>query len=229
MDLFELIDMDNYDELKTSLENGADLNIQDCIGQTLLEAACQELSLKCVKLLLDFGIDPNRRSAYGYTPLHTKCKYHSQFLMNDEGVKINKNIECIKLLLAAGANPDAVNDRGETPLRIVCEYFNMEAVKVLLGVNADVNKTNYEGYLPLHVATRYKTGLDYMKLLLETGSKIDVVNSKGETPLQMACRYRNIEAIKLLLDHGVDINTIKDEAILSELNLRPFCNIKRSK
>lgn len=228
VDLSALIVLDNDEQLKTALDNGIDLNSKNWASETLLEIACDRKSLKCVKLLLDLGMDPNRKGAFGYTPLHNRCRYPDpEFSFSSKNKeKNNRNIECIKLLLEAGADPELVNDRGETPIRIACEWDNMEAAKLLLDLHVDINKADNEGNVPLHQMSQYK--VDYMELLLGAGARIDCVNSKNETPLQKACCYDNIEGIKLLLHYGADINTIKDEKILNELNLGTFCNVKRS-
>ena len=48
-----------------------DKDVRDALGATALHAAMYQSNLKVVKLLLDYGFDPNARdTAHGYTPLH---------------------------------------------------------------------------------------------------------------------------------------------------------------
>jgi ankyrin repeat protein len=50
-----------------------------------------------------------------------------------------------------------------------------------------------------------------VKKLLDSGIDVNIKNSAKETPLYTACRLRNIEIVKLLLEHpNIDVN-IKDE------------------
>jgi len=61
------------DDLMVSeiLCTNVDKDVRDALGATALHAAMYQSNLKVVKLLLDYGFDPNARdTAHGYTPLH---------------------------------------------------------------------------------------------------------------------------------------------------------------
>ena len=61
------------DDLMVSqiLSTNVDKDARDALGATALHAAMYQPNLKVVKLLLDYGFDPNARdTAHGYTPLH---------------------------------------------------------------------------------------------------------------------------------------------------------------
>ncbi|OHS93067.1 hypothetical protein TRFO_12086 [Tritrichomonas foetus] len=45
---------------------------------------------------------------------------------------------------------------------------------------------------------------------MDRGADPNQKNSKGATPLLVATTYKNIEAVKILLEHGADPNITND-------------------
>jgi len=109
---------------------------------------------------------------------------------------------------------------GLTPLVFAAREGDLESTKLLLDAGADVNQVTEYGWTPLLTATNnrnYKVGA----YLLERGANVNIANKGGWTPLYLATDNRNIEGgdypvpkpdmdhmdyIKLLLDHGADVN-----------------------
>ena len=85
------------------LASGADKNIRDDFGDTALHVAIFQSNLMIVKLLLDYGFDPNAKATKnGNTPLHN-------------AVAAN-NIGAARLLLQYGANKNIRALNGQTPI-----------------------------------------------------------------------------------------------------------------
>ena len=120
--------LNNY--IKTTkllIENGADVNIRNKTGGTLLHITN---NFQIVKVLIENGADINARNNYGQTPLH--------WIRND-------NLEIAKLLIESGADVNAKNNKGNTPLHNV---WNIEKAKLLVDSGADVNARNKQGQTP---------------------------------------------------------------------------------
>jgi uncharacterized protein len=107
-----------------------------------------------------------------------------------------------------------------TALAYATRANSLDSVKALLAAGADVNQTTGYGWTALLVATQnrfYQLG----SFLIDQGADVNKTNKGGWTPLYLAVDNRNIEGgdypvpkpdmdhmdyIKLLLDHGADVN-----------------------
>ena len=69
---------------------------------------------------------------------------------------------------------------------------------------ADVNFVNYYEKTPIfNHASSWKGDV---QLLIDLGAKVDVVDHNGTTPLHLAALYGRVNAVKALLDAGVNVN-----------------------
>lgn len=93
----------DVEQVKAILADGPDIDVRDAFGATALHVAIYQQNPAIVKLLLDYGFDPNAVAARnGYTPLHN-------------AVAVN-NAEAARLLIRSGANKNIKNLDGQTPL-----------------------------------------------------------------------------------------------------------------
>lgn len=69
---------------------------------------------------------------------------------------------------------------------------------------ADVNFKDYYGKTPIFYHASAWNG--DVSLLLELGAKPDVADGSGVTPLHLASLYGRVDAVKALLDAGIDAN-----------------------
>ena len=108
------------DDLMVSkiLCTSVDKDARDALGATALHAAMYQSNLKVVKLLLDYGFDPNARdTAHGYTPLHLAV--------------IANNPAAAQLLLQYKADRGIKDLEGLTPLARAREGEKRAMVSVL--------------------------------------------------------------------------------------------------
>ena len=100
------------------LAAGADKDVRDAIGETALHLAMFQSNVEIVKLLLDYGFDPNAVAVKnGFTPLHN-------------AVAAN-NAAAARLLLQYGANKRIRCNEGYTPLDMARKREKGDMVNVL--------------------------------------------------------------------------------------------------
>jgi ankyrin repeat protein len=136
----------------------------------------------------------------------------------------NNSVAIIKLLLTHGANPNILSAglAGETPLAEVLlshtlnKFQKYKLLKILLDSGADVNRASAFGDTALYYAA-YTGNITCVKLLLERGAN---PNARGfcEKPMlglviESAYPLADCEIIKLLLEHGADVNSIDLQGI----------------
>jgi hypothetical protein len=102
----------SYNDVATTrrlLQQGADVEERDAIGDTPLHTVCWKGNVECARLLLEYGADVNARNSKSDTPLHRAC-YHG-------------HADCVALLLASGAEVAMMNRRLESPLDVAERAF----------------------------------------------------------------------------------------------------------
>ncbi|TMW69720.1 hypothetical protein Poli38472_001876 [Pythium oligandrum] len=142
-----------------------------------------------VKMLLDYGANPNAVNQNGETALFIAAA--------------NGHVEITSSLIARGADPTITDMIGGTALHSACYAGKMSTVRSLLIRDLDVNVQNKEGYTPLHLAAARHT--DVAELLLAYGANAKAKNQCGSTPLHEAIRCSKIPCMNLLANH-VDLD-----------------------
>lgn len=131
------------DIVKLLLEHGANPNVGDFYGKTLLVAVCEAGATRdteIIRVLLEHGADPNIRGEAG-TPLLYAIN------MGRHG-----NTEIARLLLLHGASPDA-KDKAESPaLACAVDKHSVEIVKALIADKVSLNATDSLGRTALKLA-----------------------------------------------------------------------------
>ncbi|HTD23235.1 MAG TPA: ankyrin repeat domain-containing protein [Terriglobales bacterium] len=174
-----------------------------------ISMAVRSRNVEAVRLLLDYGANPNLRDESGGTTLMEAAssglpalvelflKYHpdvnvrsndgSTALMGAVGEwhsgaeppEVNR-AAVVRLLLAAGADPNARDQEGDTAL--IKAAWDADAALLLIKAGADVNAQNKQGTTPL-INT---PDLDVTRMLLENGANPSIRNAKGENALESA-------------------------------------------
>ena len=195
--------------------------------------------VKCAKLLLDAGADPN--SSW---PSPTDPTYSESALYGAAGIA--NCAPLTKLLLDAGAD---VND-GEAlyhasefaynaALRVLlqakprrdwisynlCHKMDMEdpaGVKLFIKHGADVNvlidRGLFKGSRPLHFAIYRRRSLKIFRLLLQAGADPNLADSKGVTPYQLARKLGLNPVANLLKSKGATTDLDPGTAFLAALS-----------
>jgi len=225
----------NYNIMKCLLQSGANCNIQDDKGCTVLKQVLvmclapevnllEDQVILLVQLLLSHNADPNIKSCYGMTPLHSAIHLKSTSLVrllinHDSNINAQNNDghtplhllaldkydddehEIARLLLENGADPTAQNKDGMTALHLAAGLNHVDVAKVLIENSANVDSTTNWGSTALHSAAR-SNSVDVAMLLIENSANLDatVVSGlfRGLTPLQVAEKWSRQEMVDLL-------------------------------
>ncbi|HEY7790852.1 MAG TPA: ankyrin repeat domain-containing protein [Vicinamibacterales bacterium] len=117
-------------QVKTLLEQGADVNTAQHDGMTALHWAALNGDEALAKMLLVAGADANAATRVGgYTPLDIAAK--------------DGHADLVKVLLDGGADARRVDLHGTTPLMLAAASGSVPAVLDLLKAGADVNATEH--------------------------------------------------------------------------------------
>ncbi len=187
---------------------GADVNAKDKQGETPLHRAS---SKEVAEVLIAKGADVNARDKSGRVPLH-----------------MARSKETAEVLIAEGADVNAKDNKGKTPLHMA---RSKETAEVLIAKGADVNAKDNEGQTILKsVLQEYDSKKKHLlaKLLIAKGADVnaktpqtltdcwtvasvdecsaDVNARQSQTLLQWAVEQHNIDAAKILITNGANIN-----------------------
>ena len=189
------------------LDAGADVNQQTEYGWTALLTAINNRNYQLATLLVERGADVNLANKGGWTPLYLATDNR-----NIEGgdYPVPKpdldHLEIIQLLLARGASPNArVRENTLTRTIFTMQWF-------------------FESGATAFVRAAQSCDTELMKLLLEYGADPKLVTDLGDSALT-ACAgigwvegvtyersaAENLEAVRMLLDLGLDPNAANNE------------------
>jgi len=195
--------------LDALLAAGAEVDrpIED--GRTPLQVAAAAGQTAAVRTLLAAGADPGLQSADGGSALQTAVVAGQietvAILVEHGGVsEVQKSAalyraneggsaELAGVLLDSGADAARYRSDGLTPLEHALQYASEPVVAVYLE----------HGY-GLSTAAAARLGLvEQLGTLLEQGAASYEAGADGRVPLQLAIENDRLEALELLLDHGV--------------------------
>ncbi|MBN3294957.1 MYPT1 phosphatase, partial [Amia calva] len=181
------------EEVAELLRQGADINHANVDGLTALHQACIDDSVDMVRYLVENGCDVNQCDNEGWTPLHAaaSCGF----------------VEIARYLIAQGAQVGVVNSEGELPLDVAQD----SAMERLL--REEINRQGVD----VEAARRQEERLllqDALALLGRSGVTgapgVNVLTPHPKTratALHVAAAKGYIEAMKVLLQCGVEVNS----------------------
>ena len=189
------------------LDHGANVNQTTEYGWTPLLTAINNRNYRLAQLLIERGADVNIANKGGWTPLYLATDNR-----NIEGGDYPvprpdlDHLELIKLLLAKGASPNArIKDNTLTRTIFTMQWF-------------------FEDGATAFIRAAQSSDTALMKLLLEHGADPKLVSANGDSALT-ACAgigwvegvtyerspKENLEAVRMLLDLGLDPNHANNE------------------
>jgi len=182
--------------LRRILDEGAEIDVENEVGQTPMLLAALGGHEAVVQLLIDNGAEINVHDYDGHAPLLYAA------LSGDEPV--------VNLLIDKGADIDWQNKNYETALLLGSKFDYASVVTLLLNRGAKVDISDIVGYTPLLLAAK-KGHESIVQLLLDNGASIDMKDNDGKTPLSWAAEHGHQRIVQILLDRGADIDMKDDE------------------
>lgn len=222
--------------LKTLIDCGAPLDVQDAYGTPLVHVAASPfLPSSIIPLFIKSGADVNAKCRDDHTPLHVATKMGNKRMVEE--------------LLKCGAKLDMKTaTEKKTPLIIATELVLNDIIRVMVKHGANVNERFINGWTPLHIASlihlpefqrvnreRATKGLPPLSsipattaptsipTLLQLGAKIDSQDDSGNTPLHLAYFHGNMGAADKLRQAGAS-TTILNNQQLTPLNVQEKAN-----
>ena len=218
--MFDAVKKNDLKEAEKCLLQGADVNRPDEKGLVPLHYAAVCHHTEMIEWLLAHGADVNKKNKWDWTPLHYALGSDdvTEKLCPKEDSK--KTMETVKILVEAKADVNAGDDHGVTPVNLaiddpeMLEYL-VEHGGILAGGDA------YRGQTLLHWAVVYNVPVKTIELILKHGGKnnINDYDGDGYAPLHRAVRAKNLQVVKILVEHGANINLVVDEGNKTALDL----------
>ncbi|PVH97376.1 ankyrin [Periconia macrospinosa] len=181
-------------------EKGADFEVRDRAGRTLLHlvTASSELSTATDRLqfLIDQGLDVHKSDYCGNTLLHELAKRICDPRDAQGYINLGNKI------LALGLRLDQPNYEGKTALHILAKLDQPHlsaGLDWMLSSMQTVDQRDYQGNTALHIAVANSDiGTRH---LLQAGADSTLPNHEGRVPLHIAAISRKCNALGLLLEN----------------------------
>jgi ankyrin repeat protein len=146
-----------------------------------------------MELLLAGAVDINGRGHGGRTALHTAA-----------GLGLTRSVD---FLVKAGADLNLLDENQLTPLMNACSLGKLKGGRVamrLIAAGADVNYVRTSDEMTALKFAACEGRPELIEALLERGAEVDGPEGTDQTALMLAARYNNVDALRVLVEHGAD-------------------------
>lgn len=229
--LFNAAESSDLDRVKELISKGANLDVKNERGETLLHVAAVQGNYELTNLLIASGADVNVADKWKDTPLHElEVRGFMAYL------HVRRLRDIARLLLDKGADINARNSYGKTPLHVIVSGAgDKELTQLYISKGADVSALTNHGHSPLDYAVDSRNeeiaallqdhgarfgnpvrvklfnaagngDIGLVKKLLAEGAAINASDTNGNIPLHLAAKSGHMEVVKLLIAEGADVN-----------------------
>lgn len=219
----------NFEQLKKTIEQGANVNEKVC-GCTAIMYASFHGRLDMVQYLIDNGADVNVSNLSGFTSLAWATERNHRAIVElllKHGAQANQAdncgltplhkaarsgyIEICKLLVEVGGANLALTSKkensGVSVLQEACSSGHMEAVLFLLDADADVDQQDSQGRTAL-IRAVLKNHAAIAEVLIKFGAIVNLADNTGRTPLHWAAFNGNLTIVQLLISKKADLSIV---------------------
>eukprot|EP00004_Rigifila_ramosa_P011933 TRINITY_DN255_c0_g1_i1.p1 TRINITY_DN255_c0_g1~~TRINITY_DN255_c0_g1_i1.p1 ORF type:complete len:1315 (+),score=323.10 TRINITY_DN255_c0_g1_i1:52-3996(+) len=174
--------------LRKILQKGGSPNAVSHDNRSALHLACQNGRIETVRLLVEFGANPNVEDRWGITPLAESIR--------------SRHTDISNFLRQNGALRGAIPPGQEGAL--FCQAAaagDVAELRELYKLSGRVNHVDYDRRTPLHL-TASEGHAEATLFLLENGADVNAVDRFGNTPLLDAVRSGKKHIVDILLNQG---------------------------
>ncbi|GFO13431.1 ankyrin [Plakobranchus ocellatus] len=184
------VTLDHAACVKVLIQAGAWIDEKDVKGNTGVILSVMH-NLKCIKILLECGADPNINNLKEDYPITIAASIGSE--------------NTLKQLVGSGAQLDVQDKQGSTALILAAKAGHASCVAYLLSQGACTEIQNHEGLTAAMVSVESSNEcLIAMKNVAHRW--INMECKKGKTALMYAVICCNVDCVKLLLELGAQVN-----------------------
>ena len=204
--LVDAVKNQNTAATRRLLQQDIDVNISQSDGVTALHWAAHWNDHDTASLLIRAGAAVDAANDLGVTPLSLAC--------------VNGSAVLVATLLQAGADANATTWSGETALMTCARTGNVAAVTALLARDADVHAAEAERGQTALMWAAAENHAEVVAALIAGGADVHArttggnaylragITSADYTPILFAARIGAIDAARVLLDHGANVNNV---------------------
>jgi len=176
----------HFESARLLIDNYADIDAQNDLGLTPLHWAVDRGHTAVVKLLLEHGASLEIPDRLGFSVLHKAVLSGNLEILSHILALANTNVA-----LAAGAANGEENDEDSD------------------GDRLNINTRTYdEGLSPLHQAALMGRTEIVAALVAHPSCDVNIENHRGSTPLHKAASKGFPAIVRLLLDHGANVDAV---------------------
>jgi ankyrin repeat protein len=189
--LISAVNSEDQTTIEQLLERGISPDIE--CGVNLILKATRNDDLQSLKLLLEFGGDPNSHE-------NPPCREATPIYL-----ALHKSKSCLQILLAYGADPNAMYTTPDTPIPSLLQDALQDPALVLLLLRYGADP-NYQRPL-IDACCQTETSLETVRHLIDYGASINDFEIGRPTSLFAATTLsQRLDFMKILLEQGADVN-----------------------
>ena len=172
-------------------------------GKLLMQHFAHNDNEYMLKILLEYGIDPDSESIFNELNIDQTSFYNKSPLQlaAQEG-----HMEIVQILISHGVDQFYTLDNPHIALHLAIMNGHHNLVKYLTNPES-INYAGYWGNTALHIAVSSED-IKICKELLNSGSEVNIGNQHGDSPLHFAVCKHNSRITKLLLDENANPNYV---------------------
>ena len=188
------------------IENGADVDGKDYLGQTAIfftsRFAIVEIILQdsAVRTPLMSHIVRGNEDIVSYWVAHGADVRRKEIA--GQTAHLSGHLAIVEVLVDGGTKVNVQDSAVRTPLMSHIVRGNEDIVSYSVAHGADVHREDTAGQTALHLTGH----LAIAKILVDGGANINVQDDKGRTPLMIHTEEGNKDIVSYLIAHGADID-----------------------